>query len=512
MKKRLKYFKINSYALITLFICTFLISCVTDVPLSFDRSITVPGLIGIWTNETGGIYYISKQVGTNAVQISSYGFDEKLHKYKKIEDNVDLYFKRIQKNGLDYNFLSLKSDEEYWNFAFKVSNKRSLSFWEINCDLKGKVAAKTEKYTLKRFYSVSNFVQYIFDNLENDNLLKERHDFKYEGNADSNTLNQVIKRLEQEKRVNLATSRANTNASTFTERPKFSRDLNEILYYSYYDAVYIQKSVMNKLRVSFSKNCIKSFNETSTYSEPDKKTLVPVYEQYMDSDGNWRTRYSGPDEITTRGESYTYVNKGFKNTCSYDVGVKGLTKKVTNSGISFYQDNSYVFGANEALNFDLNIQKNINFENMINGKTSFYENDLPIDVNIYNKYLSIVSNRKSGTLYVDSDSRRTSIFLNAGDKIKLTASGTIRLGAFAGETGPSGINGFEDYSYYRNLKHGSLIYYITNGIDDISVNQVGTEKMIYANKSGYLYILINDYKTEDNEGYFLVDFEIIKAK
>lgn len=103
-----------------------------------------------------------------------------------------------------------------------------------------------------------------------------------------------------------------------------------------------------------------------------------------------------------------------------------------------------------------------------------------------------------------SSSKTTTIYLKKGEKISLTASGSISFGAFAGSGGPNGINGFEIFNLARQYRHGCLLASFGSGGSWLFV---GTKATLTADVSGYLKLYVNDNDTSNNSGSFIVQYQ-----
>lgn len=104
----------------------------------------------------------------------------------------------------------------------------------------------------------------------------------------------------------------------------------------------------------------------------------------------------------------------------------------------------------------------------------------------------------------------TGISVNPGDKIKITASGRIVFGFFAGSGGPRGIIFNPDYNYFVDIPHGHLIGRIRLfGMQDLDGwFPVGEGREIVVNKAGVLEFAVNDNKPGDNTGNFRIEVTI----
>lgn len=117
----------------------------------------------------------------------------------------------------------------------------------------------------------------------------------------------------------------------------------------------------------------------------------------------------------------------------------------------------------------------------------------------------------NGRVFAVSGKTSTGIDVRQGDTVVITATGRIIVGMFAGATGPDGIDGFENYSYVTNARHGALLARVTAGGNEDWMF-VGSKKSFVAPKSGVLELLVNDADTSNNEGEFTVTVNILPRK
>ena len=117
---------------------------------------------------------------------------------------------------------------------------------------------------------------------------------------------------------------------------------------------------------------------------------------------------------------------------------------------------------------------------------------------------------RTATVYSKGRFVQSSIQVKAGDVINFSASGRVRLGAWAGSGGPDGIGGYTSYNIVRNARHGSLVGRIGSSNDQTFL--IGSENSIKARYSGTLYFLINDSDSGNNSGSFKANVEIIREK
>jgi tetratricopeptide (TPR) repeat protein len=93
------------------------------------------------------------------------------------------------------------------------------------------------------------------------------------------------------------------------------------------------------------------------------------------------------------------------------------------------------------------------------------------------------------------------------DVIRITASGVVTLGIFAGSSAPRGISGYENYSRVANLPHGCLMVRIG---DSGKWEYVGPSTKIVAKSSGSLQFIINDADPSNNSGNYTVELTVKK--
>ncbi|MEM9299641.1 MAG: hypothetical protein AAGA64_14805 [Bacteroidota bacterium] len=138
---------------------------------------------------------------------------------------------------------------------------------------------------------------------------------------------------------------------------------------------------------------------------------------------------------------------------------------------------------------------------------------------LYDEYEAFYSQYKKECMEVENKSfrvyskgrfRDSGILIRKGDIVKFTASGRIRLGAWAGSGGPDGIGGYRSYNIVSNVRHGALVGNI--GSSKESIFLIGEERIIKASKTGSLHFLVNDTDPGNNSGSFDVKIEITKEK
>lgn len=69
----------------------------------------------------------------------------------------------------------------------------------------------------------------------------------------------------------------------------------------------------------------------------------------------------------------------------------------------------------------------------------------------------------SNQIEVFSDCNQTDISIKRGSRISITATGQIRLGAFAGMGDADGIDGLTTYNKISGFRHGALLGRVGDG-------------------------------------------------
>lgn len=94
-----------------------------------------------------------------------------------------------------------------------------------------------------------------------------------------------------------------------------------------------------------------------------------------------------------------------------------------------------------------------------------------------------------------------------GQSIKITATGLIVLGMFAGSSSPDGIYGYNFYNYVAEFNHGSLIYQIKNQENE-KWEFAGSRKTFMAKTSGEIILAVNDKDDSNNSGKYTVTITV----
>ncbi|AYQ33976.1 hypothetical protein DTQ70_18250 [Runella sp. SP2] len=131
------------------------------------------------------------------------------------------------------------------------------------------------------------------------------------------------------------------------------------------------------------------------------------------------------------------------------------------------------------------------------------------------KFDSQESEDSNDYLYRVNSYVNTEISVKKGDRISISASGTVKFGFWlAGSGGPEGISFNPAYNYFTDLLHGCLIGRIktlNSGTRD-DWFYIGIGRDIIAAKSGTLEFEVNDNQPQDNDGKFCVEVVINSMK
>lgn len=111
-------------------------------------------------------------------------------------------------------------------------------------------------------------------------------------------------------------------------------------------------------------------------------------------------------------------------------------------------------------------------------------------------------------LKVTSISALSPILVQQGDKVRISASGSISLGLTAGSGGPDGIMEYHQYNIERYFAHGMLMGRIGDG----EWFRVGKETTFEADRRGLVYLKVNDNDPSNNAGHFVVTYHVDRVK
>jgi hypothetical protein len=107
-------------------------------------------------------------------------------------------------------------------------------------------------------------------------------------------------------------------------------------------------------------------------------------------------------------------------------------------------------------------------------------------------------------LRVNSYVRFTDVELRRGDRLRLTASGTVTLGPFVGKTGPEGIGGFPTFRRNQRFQLGALMARVGEGEWFLVKDGI-----FAAQEDGTLQLRINDNDPDNNDGAFEVRYSFL---
>lgn len=214
-------------------------------------------------------------------------------------------------------------------------------------------------------------------------------------------------------------------------------------------------------------------------------------------------------EVNVPSTYYSY--RVFTNTCNTQVRVRAIRKTLLNTGDLLFEDASFMMDPGESKKLNIKYLDNYDRDAEI-GSVIAYKNPLIFDSGVYNEYINSVVNSDKGTLIITPTSHQTRIVLYRGDKMIIRAGGSIKLGMFAGYSGPNGIEGFSGYSKTPNAKHGALIYGYPGS--SFRWNFLGSNATLTVTDREWatLCLGVNDNSTDDDEGHYIVSYEIIRAK
>ncbi len=105
----------------------------------------------------------------------------------------------------------------------------------------------------------------------------------------------------------------------------------------------------------------------------------------------------------------------------------------------------------------------------------------------------------------------TDLQVRRGDKVTITASGRITVGAFAGSATPNGISGFQDYSVVYKFPHGSLLVRVRQYQGD-EWTFCGSSCSFTAERDGYLDFIVNDNDSANNSGTFQIQVQVDRSR
>lgn len=404
--------------------------------------------------------------------------------------------------------ISGKMDKEFTTVKYEFIQGGLIEISQLMySQIKGDYSLKEGSEYHYLFHTVSNFNRFVGAYISNPALYAPKETFKKV--ASSAMIKSSLTKREKVYTPTVQSSEKRpvpddmTTYSSVKSDISSNRERNLALTYKYslLDVYQIQKSYPKSSCLNISVEAGGQYGETKTVYE--RKPLV-VY----DSQGNPQVT----DDFPTKREVFishgTSSQNVVKNTCSYAVNLKGIEKTEDYNGRVFYQDATYRILPDQTIKGNVYIVDDYDPKNSGN-IVLYYKNDLKIDTDTYRSYLKEVLNNQRGSIIVNSSSSRSRIQLNKGDKITLKADGVVRVGIFAGVSGPDGIEGYDSYSTTKKAKHGSLIYKIG---DEGEWRFAGENATIIAQSSGIFKLTVNDESVSDNTGQYIVDYEITRVK
>jgi len=105
----------------------------------------------------------------------------------------------------------------------------------------------------------------------------------------------------------------------------------------------------------------------------------------------------------------------------------------------------------------------------------------------------------------------TKIKVQKGNKVFISATGSIKVGQFAGYSGPDGKEGglfnasLEEYNIVSGFKHAALMFKLD---ESSNWKECGKNYKFTANKDGDIIFQINDNNQNDNEGAYTVTIQL----
>lgn len=105
----------------------------------------------------------------------------------------------------------------------------------------------------------------------------------------------------------------------------------------------------------------------------------------------------------------------------------------------------------------------------------------------------------------------TTLQVHQGEKISITARGSIVVGPLAGSSTPAGISGYEQYSHLRAAPHGSLLVRVRQSQND-GWMVCGNSCSFTAERDGILEFAVNDRDASNNSGSYQIQVQVDKSR
>ena len=206
---------------------------------------------------------------------------------------------------------------------------------------------------------------------------------------------------------------------------------------------------------------------------------------------------------------FTFYGKevdGFVNNTNHNIFIRCYRKYFFKKrNVIEYVDDSYVVYPGQEIMGNYRIQPK-------HGESySLYDDDEFIFIGQYcekkasNCNLDILKTQESNVLYVGKEKIASKELIKKGSRLTISASGSITLGVFAGQSSPDGILGFDSYSIINKFKHGALLARIGDSGDWFLV---GSGVTIVPKTTGYIQFLVNDSDNYNNNGEYKVELSI----
>lgn len=432
---------------------------------------------------------------------------------KQCESMVAMLATKKQANLVSQNFTgkTITSINDIWK-NLNTSYKKYLYLPEVKTLLNTYKQKKTS-YTANLKDAIINKAKTLYTTSELSSLLNN-----YTSNTNANTsiktltnyielrkkaIEQILKEREEERRKKEAekTALIRTNKQLVSKLRSELRIQYESNLPTFEELHYILQSYLGLI------------NPNGKYNVSDAKRFINLVED---------KRYMRLRTNAISGDNETFQNsKGMKIKCSALTSVDGEDFAYAELIIPNVTRELFELYSKELTSEYRNILKNSMTPNIKPDKKDFYIKSgrtlygLEIDDNgalvaraQRNNFANwpIMTERSDyKTLKVSSFSNVTDVLVKTGQQITFKAWGKIQIGAFAGYSTPTGINGFSAYNKVRNFKHGALMGKIgSKG----SWFYIGSNKTITANATGKLYLSINDKDVNNNnEGFYHVQYE-----
>ena len=196
---------------------------------------------------------------------------------------------------------------------------------------------------------------------------------------------------------------------------------------------------------------------------------------------------------------------GLMNNTDHNIYIRGyLENYYRDRNVTEYEDASYQLspGSIAMSNYRLPPQPGETYAGYFAGKFVFLgqycDKDMP-------DCKPKVSNPNSFGLTILSGVESSDRTIKKGNKITISAKGSIVLGMFAGSSTPDGIPGFQSYSQIQGFKHGSLLVRIG---EKGKWRFAGSALTFVAEADGKLQFFVNDADDSNNTGRYEITVNV----